>query len=112
MIKIIETFVVSDDERSLWIAAAMQWRLPYWNWGIEQPYSKKYGVAHIFTLPKLEILIPGSGFTRKESWDNPLNKFSNPEGTTMGDRKMGNFRIPEHKDGDDTFPVRKQAYVC
>ncbi|KAK4694655.1 hypothetical protein P7C71_g2972, partial [Lecanoromycetidae sp. Uapishka_2] len=102
----IADFVVSKEEQDQWYKAADNWRLPYWDWGVEQTYSKKYGVPHLLTLEKIEILAPGTEFKRNDPtpWNNPLYKFVNPLGVNMGNEKvMGRFRIPN----DEKYPWDK-----
>ena len=106
---IIKNFNVSTAEEALWVAAAYQWRLPYWDWGVEQPYAGNYAVPQFLTLKCVEIMQPGvSPQPPTIQISNPLYKFTNPMQCAMGDPKMGNFAIPD----DDDYPVRAISSIC
>ncbi|KAF8534625.1 common central domain of tyrosinase-domain-containing protein [Trichophaea hybrida] len=93
MLDIINT-TVPDSEKELWKSAAQHWRLPYWDWAAEQPYIKDFGVPELTTLEKVDIILPNG----KTTVDNPLWKFTNPNGKPMGDISMGKYAIAA--DGD------------
>ena len=97
----IAQFPVDDIEKKVWYDESKKFRLPYWDWGIPQPYSGKYGVPKLLTQPYVQIVIPGTAFKSTEPFPNPLDKFSNPLGVAMGDREiMGKFAIPSNLDND------------
>jgi hypothetical protein len=102
MLDIIEA-TVPDSEKELWKSAAQHWRLPYWDWAADQPYVKDFGVPELTTLEKVDIVLPNLG---KANVDNPLWKFTNPNGKPMGDRSMGKYAIAA--DGD--LPVCSCVY--
>ena len=100
----IAQFAIDDTEKKVWYDESNKFRLPYWDWGTPQQYSGNYGVPELLTWADVQIVIPGTAFKNTESVPNPLDKFSNPLGVTMGDKKtMGNFAIPPNVDSDGTI---------
>ena len=97
----IAKFPISGEEKKIQYEESKKFRLPYWDWGVPQSYSGKYGVPELLTKDDIEILIPGTQFKDKERYPNPLDKFSNPLGVPMGDKKMGLFAIPDTREKDD-----------
>lgn len=83
-------------EQSIWAIEASHWRLPYWDWSVNQPYLQKAGVPQLFTLPTIKVVMPNSG---SQVFNNPLWAFNNPKIAStgkplpMGDNSMGNLRI-------------------
>lgn len=98
---------VPADQRPVWSLERERWRLPYWDWARPQAYSQSYGVPEIVTK---EFIPPEFPSPPEE---NPLWKFTNPRKDEsgrplpMGDRRMGNYAIP---DGD--FEARAHPTSC
>jgi tyrosinase len=102
---------VPADQQALWTAEANQWRLPYWDWAIPQPYIENFGVPEICTWEKITIVEPASKNREplgRVEVANPLWKFSNPLGIPMGDPAMG---VNAVGDADDA-PVRVNLLVA
>jgi tyrosinase len=90
MLKIIDGIPI--DQKAPWQLAASQWRLPYWDWAAPQPYINDYGVPELLTMETISIVLPDSNL-KKVPYANPLWKFSNPSGATMGDPSMNDLAI-------------------
>lgn len=90
MIKQIVPTVTPASEQSVWAIEASHWRLPYWDWAAEQPYLQNVGVPQIFTQQTVSIVMPGSG---SKTVNNPLWKFTTPDGKALGDQARGDWAI-------------------
>ncbi|KAJ5267299.1 hypothetical protein N7478_010107 [Penicillium angulare] len=86
--------------RKEWEEAARNWRLPFWDWAVEQEDTRKLGLPTVASSAQISILrLDGSG--EEQSFANPLLKFTNwaPDAngtlveTPMGDQRMGKFKI-------------------
>lgn len=75
-----------ESERAAWTAAASEWRLPFWDWGITSKVPKlcKYPTT----------VVPTSDGKSEERIDNPLYQFKMPTGKPMGSEEVGNFLDP------------------
>ncbi|RJE24069.1 hypothetical protein PHISCL_03605 [Aspergillus sclerotialis] len=75
-----------EDERAAWTAAANEWRLPFWDWGITNKVPKlcKYPTT----------VVPTADGKSEERIDNPLYQFKMPTGKPMGSGEVGNFLDP------------------
>jgi tyrosinase len=99
MNNVIEEMHLPAVEKAFWTAAANHWRLPYWNWGIKQPWLKDYGLPEIFTLEQVAIV------GKVDPVSNPLTKFSNPSGVPFGDPSMKTLQIKDHSRKPPAYPV-------
>lgn len=85
---------VPNDSQKPWEDAAREWRLPYWDWALTQPYINDLGVPEVFTKDRIDVVdFAGNTPPTMENIANPLAKFSNPTGTAMGDQSMGDFAL-------------------
>jgi tyrosinase len=92
MLQVISQSGLSSADQSQWVAAAQQWRLPYWDFAVKQSYLNppNYGVPEIFSQNTVTILdFNGSQINVQ----NPLWSFSNPRNVPMGDDSMGELGI-------------------
>ena len=99
MNSIIDDWKLSDpNEEAMWRNAANQWRLPYWDWAVPQPYINDFGVPKVCTFEDVTISMP---YGKSQTIANPLKKFSNPKKDAnghpvpMGDSSMGVNAIPD-----------------
>ena len=97
MNSIIDNWKISDsNEEGKWRKAANQWRLPYWDWAIPQPYINNFGVPKVCTYEEVTISMP---YGKTRTITNPLKQFSNPKKDAgglpvpMGDPSMGENAI-------------------
>ncbi|KAL2845414.1 common central domain of tyrosinase-domain-containing protein [Aspergillus pseudoustus] len=87
---------IPADRQGPWSDAARDWRQPYWDWGLKQPYIDGLGMPEIFTKDRLDILdLADNSPPTMENIANPLAKFANPTGVAMGDTSMGKFALTE-----------------
>ena len=94
-------------EKSDWLGAARQFRLPYWDWARKQAYLNDYGIPRICTESSWPILEPGTG-GKTVQCDNPLTGFVNPkiDPDTSKPMAMGDDRMkPNNIKDDDNLPV-------
>lgn len=99
---IIESWRLPSKEKQIWLDAANQFRLPYWDWARKQTYIGTFGLPELFTQEVVKILRPDG--TYDDNYTNPLWKFQNPKGPNvpMGDPSMGKWAIKD----DSSGPVR------
>ncbi|KAL4862058.1 common central domain of tyrosinase-domain-containing protein [Aspergillus spectabilis] len=85
-LRALTEFNISPDRQAPWKDAAREWRLPYWDWALKQPYINDLGVPRIFTEDRVDILdFADNSPATMENIENPLARFSNPTGVAMGD---------------------------
>ena len=91
---------IPSSEQATWMAAAQNWRMPYWDWAAS--YNEA-GLPALLTSETITIVKPGN---TSDSVPNPMVRFSNPTGWAMGDAKMKDLRIAQFAMTQDaTFPV-------
>ena len=109
---------VSGDEKQLWLAAASQFRLPYWDWARKQKYTDKpkFGVPEICTKDSWPILEPGRD-RKVVPFPNPLTGYNNPKmvdgkNVPFGDASMGKYAIPDDIEKDGKKQITRVLPVC
>lgn len=99
MNSIIDNWKLSDSkDEEKWREAANQWRLPYWDWAIPQPYINNFGVPEVCTYEDITISMP---YGKTQTIENPLKQFSNPK------KDAGGSRVPM---GDPSMGVNAIKY--
>ncbi|KAL3465691.1 hypothetical protein BJX64DRAFT_50398 [Aspergillus heterothallicus] len=87
---------IPPDRQEPWRDAAKEWRLPYWDWALKQPYIEGLGIPEIFTKDRIDIMdLSDNNPPTTENMVNPLARFSNPTGVAMGDASMGQFALTQ-----------------
>ncbi|OAA53139.1 Di-copper centre-containing [Cordyceps fumosorosea ARSEF 2679] len=83
-----------DDGKGEWTAAAMRWRLPYWDWAVDTD------LPEIACTKKIRVIKSwdGRGQPQMEEVDNPMYRFQMPGNKPMGDSSYGNYRINNKED--------------
>lgn len=110
MLDLIDEMRIDDQERKIWLTAANQFRLPYWDWARKQAYLADYGIPQICALPFWPIVKPGTD-GKTENFVNPLTGFTNPmkdssgQSLAMGDPLMGNNVIQDDQDTSTKPPT-------
>lgn len=96
MVKIVDSWGLKEEDktRKLWLNAAKQFRMPYWDWARRGP-TGEFGLPSICTADVIQIVMPGNDYM---AYDNPLTKFVNPSGVAMGDESMGKNAIKDDFD--------------
>ncbi|KAL3444389.1 common central domain of tyrosinase-domain-containing protein [Aspergillus insuetus] len=85
---------VPAERRKPWEDAAKEWRLPYWDWALKQPYIDNQGVPEIFTKDQIDIVdFSDNNPPTTGNIPNPLARFRNPMGVPMGDSSMREFAL-------------------
>ena len=114
MLEIIASWKSIDTkEKTIWLDAASQFRLPYWDW------ARTKTIPWICREAKIDILMPGN--QPQQQVNNPLVEFRNPkldnqgENVAMGDPSMKHNRIPDDEDvkkGSPALPVSITNPYC
>ena len=80
-----------DSNRDLWTQAAQAWRLPYWDWAIRKADkaggSPNYNIPQIFQDAQIQITVASGPIIV----DNPVYRFSMPNGKPMGTSGITNI---------------------
>jgi tyrosinase len=93
MLSLIEKNV-PPERRKPWEDAAKEWRLPYWDWALKQPYIDNQGVPEIFTKDRIDVIdFLDNNPPTMGNIPNPLARFRNPMGVPMGDSSMREFAL-------------------
>lgn len=82
--------VQSEKDRAAWEAAAVRWRLPYWDWALNSRLPK------LASMQNITIVTRWNAATKQfelEDVPNPMYRFQMPGGHAMGDKFYGNYRI-------------------
>lgn len=90
--------IPSDSVKQKWLDAADNFRLPYWDWALDQDYLGTAGLPWVCTEQELQIMGPSG---KPEGHPNPLWVFINPKKVAFGDSSMGKNAI---KITDKTSP--------
>ena len=105
------------NDKSDWLDAAKQWRMPYWDWALRQSVPHDGKTPALFRSETISIRVPeaaGGQPLPPETVSNPLYRYQLRLGsdkilTKMGDESLGKYSIrddPVH-DGKkvDLLPV-------
>ncbi|KAK0642377.1 Tyrosinase [Lasiodiplodia hormozganensis] len=82
--------VQDEKDRAAWEAAAVRWRLPYWDWALDPRLPK------LASMENITIVTRWNAATKQfelEDVPNPMYRFQMPGGRAMGDKFYGDYRV-------------------